>query len=160
MLVAAIGLLTTVGPAVIADDDDEFSARMHGFREAPSVSTVATGRIHTEINNGEIDLRLTYSGLEGPVMFAHIHFGQPDVAGGDSAFLCGGGNKPDPCPQFGMVEGTITAADVIGPSGQGIAGGEMNELIRAMRGGVTYANVHTSKFPLGEIRGNLRADDD
>jgi len=43
---------------------------------------------------------------------------------------------------------------------QGIAAGEIAEIIRAMRAGVTYANVHTNKHPTGEIRGQLRTDDD
>jgi len=160
--VAVIGLMVMVGSAVVADDDDEFSGRMNGYLEAPSVSTVASGRIRTEIDNGVIEFRLTYSGLEAPVRFAHIHLGQPDVSGGISAFLCGGGSKP-PCPQSAPqsapVTGTIDADDVAGPAGQGIDIGELNELIRAMRRGVTYANVHTDKFPAGEIRGNLQGDD-
>lgn len=59
------------------------------------------------------------------------------------------------CPQSGTVTGTFTAANVIGPSEQGIAAGEFEELIKAMRAGVTYANVHSTKFPGGEIRGQI-----
>ena len=47
------------------------------------------------------------------------------------------------------------AADVVGPAVQGIALGEFGELLRAMRKGVTYANVHSDKHPSGEIRGNI-----
>jgi hypothetical protein len=159
VLVAVLGLLAMVGSAVVADDDDEFSGRMNGYREVPSVSTVATGRIQTEIDNGEITFRLTYSNLESNAQAAHIHLGQPDVSGGVSAFLCGGGDKPACPPISGTVTGTIDAADVIGPAGQGIAAGEIDELIRAMRNGVTYANVHTTVFPGGEIRGNLKGGD-
>ena len=83
-----------------------------------------------------------------------MHFGNRNIAGGISAFLCGGGSKP-PCPQSGTVTGTITAADVIGPAAQGIEPGAMAELIRAMRAGETYANVHSSKFPGGEIRAQI-----
>ena len=39
----------------------------------------------------------------------------------------------------------------------------MAELIRAMRAGATYANVHTERFGGGEIRGQIRSgrrDDD
>jgi hypothetical protein len=42
---------------------------------------------------------------------------------------------------------------VIGPAGQGIAAGEFEEILRAMRSGVTYVNDHTDKHPGGEIRG-------
>jgi hypothetical protein len=56
----------------------------------------------------------------------------------------------------GDVMGTITAAQVVGPAGQGIAAGEFEELVRAIKTGVTYANVHSTKFPGGEIRGQIR----
>ncbi len=59
------------------------------------------------------------------------------------------------CPQTGKVTGTITAANVIGPAGQGIAAGEFAEALRAVRKGVAYANVHSSKYPAGEIRGQI-----
>jgi CHRD domain len=55
------------------------------------------------------------------------------------------------------VARTITADDVIGPAGQGIAAGEFAELVDAIRSGVTYANVHTlPQFGGGEIRGQIR----
>jgi hypothetical protein len=76
------------------------------------------------------------------------------VNGGVATFLCGGGGKPA-CPPSGTVTGTISASDVIGPASQGIAAGELDALVRAMRHGVTYANVHTDKFPDGEIRGQI-----
>ena len=53
------------------------------------------------------------------------------------------------------MTGTIAAADVIGPAAQGIAPGEFRELVRAMRAGATYANVHSTTFPAGEIRGQI-----
>jgi len=131
---------------------------MTGYQEATpaGVSTVATGSFEATIDEDAqtIDYTLSYSGLEAPVLFAHIHFGNRFTSGGVSAFLCGGGGKPD-CPQEGMVTGTVTPADVIGPAGQGIAAGEFVELVRAMRAGMTYANVHSTKFPNGEIRGQI-----
>ena len=58
-------------------------------------------------------------------------------------------------PQEGVVTGTVTSADVIGPASQGIAPGEFGELVRAMRAGITYVNVHSTMFPAGEIRGQI-----
>ena len=37
--------------------------------------------------------------------------------------------------------------DVIGPAAQGIAAGEFDELVEALRAGVAYANVHSSLVP-------------
>ena len=52
---------------------------------------------------------------------------------------------------------------MVGPAGQGLAPGEFDELVRAMRAGATYANVHTTLVPGGEIRGQIdgnRHDED
>ena len=38
---------------------------------------------------------------------------------------------------------------------QGAAPGELFSVLRGIRGGVVYANVHTDIFPGGEIRGHL-----
>jgi hypothetical protein len=134
-------------------------AELKGFSEVPAVSTTARGRLKLQIDGNEIHYSLTYSGLEGPVLFAHIHFGQEDVEGGVAAFLCGGGSKPA-CPQSGEVTGTITSSDVVGPAAQGIAAGEIDELIAAIRAGKTYSNVHSDKFPMGEIRGQIGGHQD
>jgi hypothetical protein len=49
-----------------------------------------------------------------------------------------------PCPVAGgTISGTFDADDVIGPADQGIAAGEFDELLRAMRAGKTYVNIHT-----------------
>ncbi len=93
------------------------------------------------------------------VLFAHVHFGQRGVAGGVAAFLCGGGTKPAPCVPGTTITGTITPADVQGPAGQGIAPGEWNELVAAIRAGVAYANVHSMTQQGGEIRGQINDND-
>jgi hypothetical protein len=58
------------------------------------------------------------------------------------------------------VSGTITPASVIGPAAQGIQAGEFAELVRALRAGAAYANVHTTTFPGGEIRGQISGGDE
>jgi len=60
------------------------------------------------------------------------------------------------CPQEGTVSGTIGPDQVLTVTGQGIAAGEFDELLRAIRAGATYANVHTAVNTPGEIRGQLR----
>ena len=57
-----------------------------------------------------------------------------------------------------VISGTIVAADVVGPAGQGIAATEFAEVVRAIRHGATYANVHTRRSGTGEIRGNIKRD--
>jgi hypothetical protein len=138
-------------------DEDHFRAKLKGFGEVPAVSSTGTARFKARINENKtsIQYELTYGDLEGSITAAHIHLGQPDVNGGVAAFLCGGGSKPVCPPSPGTVEGSILATDIVGPEGQGIASGELGELLRAIRSGVTYVNIHTDKHPSGEIRGNI-----
>jgi CHRD domain len=164
--VGAIAILLVAAGVTVAGADrgggGDFDARLSGYEETPAtISTVGSGSFEADVDRRarEIDYELSYSGLEGNVLFAHIHFGARATSGGVSAFLCGGGGKP-PCPQSGTVEGTITAADVIGPTAQGIEPGAFEELVQAMRVGATYANVHSSKWPGGEIRGQIGDEDD
>jgi CHRD domain len=163
-LLAAVGL-TIVAAAALADrgnggNGNRFSAKLTGFEETPSESTPGNGSFRARVVGGdEIHYRLRYDDFEageGATLFAHIHFGQRGVAGGVSAFLCGGGDKPPCTPLEGDISGVIDAADVVGPSGQGIAAGEFDELVRAMRKGYTYANVHTTLNPPGLIRGQIK----
>lgn len=126
------------------------------------ISTTGNGTFDATLNNAgdTITYRLTYSDLDtfvagSVVTQAHIHFGQRSVGGGIIAFLCGGSTKPA-CPASpGTVTGTITAADIIGPSVQGIEPASFDEAVRALRAGMVYANVHTTRWPAGEIRGQV-----
>ena len=163
---AGITLLGIAGSA-FAHDRDGLEARLKSYTEVPSVSSTATGRFKASVNEkaGSISYELTYSGLQGDVRQAHIHIGQRSVSGGIMVWLCQTSFNVDPtglsptCPQSGTVTGVLQAANVIGPAAQGIDPMEFAELVAAIRAGVAYANVHSTRFPGGEIRGQLRDDD-
>jgi hypothetical protein len=134
-----------------------FQAALSGYSEVPAISTTATGTFSATVtaNPTTIHYELTYSNLSSMASGAHIHFAQADVNGGIVAFLCGGGGKPT-CPATGgTVSGDIVAADILAVTTQGIATGEMNEVLRAMVRGVSYVNVHSANFGGGEIRGQV-----
>ena len=166
-LALAIGLtaaLAIAGTAAIAGGGKQLKGALDGYEEVPAVSTSASGTFRATVApaGDALQYKIEYSALEGDITQSHIHFGQRGVNGGVSAFFCSNlGNGPagtQPCPPGpATVEGTITAADVVGPAAQGIAPGELDELMRAIRAGVTYANVHSTKFPSGEIRAQLQA---
>jgi hypothetical protein len=170
--VAAVVALLGIGSYAIAGDGtSNFSGRdMSGYEENPDVSSVATGEFDGRLSQDGTALayELSYSGLEGTVTQAHIHFGKPAVNGGISIWLCQTATNVAPtdgiptCKQEGTVTGEVTAADVIGPAGQGIAATEFAEILAAMRAGRAYANVHSSKFGGGEIRTQIndRSGDD
>ena len=136
-----------------------------GYQEDPSaLSTSGSGDFQAQLQakDQKITYQLSYSGLEGDVLQAHIHLGGRAQSGGVSVFLCandppGGPPGTQPCPPApATISGTLTPADVIGPAAQGIAPGEFAELADAIRNGVTYVNVHSTKYPGGEIRAQLR----
>jgi hypothetical protein len=163
-LIALAAVLAVAAPAgaLAQDRQDRFQAELGGFEEVPSVSTTGSGRFRAQVVGSgpqtTIEYELTYSGLSSPTTAAHVHFAQRHVNGAVSAFLCGGGDKPA-CPPEGTVTGTIDAADVIGPEARGLAPGEIEELVRAIRADTAYANVHSANFPDGEIRGQIGEQD-
>jgi len=158
-VVGAMSLLAMFSAPVLATET--FKAPLKGFQEVPAISSTGKGQCWVE-SNEVVTARLSYSGLEGAVTQAHIHFGQWGVIGGVVLFLCtnvGGPTGTPSCPQSGEVTRTLTAADVYTGFGsavaQGIAAGELDEFIKALRKGVAYCNVHTDTHPVGEIRGQL-----
>ena len=58
------------------------------------------------------------------------------------------------------MSAAIRKVQVLTVTGQGIDAGEFDELVRAIRAGATYANVHSQTFGPGEIRGPIGGDDD
>jgi len=137
-----------------------FSAKLISYQETPlTLSTAGFGDFRAKlVNDTTLHYVLRYTGLEGGnVLFSHVHIGQRGTTGGVMFFLCGGGGKPA-CPNSpAVVEGDVTAANVVGPAGQGISPGQFDEAIRAMRAGYAYANVHTVTYPTGEIRGQINS---
>jgi hypothetical protein len=170
LIAVSLGVLAIGSYAGAGEGKTEVSTgTMSGYFEPPSVSSAASGSFAARIDDAasEIHFTLTYSGLEGDVRQAHIHFGQRSVNGGISLWLCettanprpvGSPDVPD-CPQSGTVEFTLTDDHVVGPAAQGIAIGEFEEIVAAIRAGRAYANVHSSKFPGGEVRGQINDDD-
>jgi len=141
-------------------------AELEGFQEVPVVSTTGEGRCRVKISSDHtmIEAEISFSNLQGNVTQAHIHLGQKDVNGGVAVFFCS--NLPSPpagtpfCPgPSGTVARFFFSTDVqnvVGANGfQGIAPGELEELITAIRKGKPYCNVHSDIFPAGEIRGQL-----
>jgi len=86
-------------------------------------------------NGGRATVRwtLSFRGLSGSAVAAHIHLGRPGVAGPVVVPLCG------PCRS--------------GAKGTGMLTHDQAEMLEKGRG---YVNVHTKRNPNGEIRGQLR----
>lgn len=170
--IAVIALVSATSVVLAQGGFKKISEFLSGYEEVPSVSTTGNGEFRARISNdgSRIDWELSYSDLEGAVQQSHIHFGQAGVNGGISVFLCTNlGNGPagiQPCPAPpATISGTIFAADV-SPNipatalarTQGINTGEIDELIKAMRAGATYVNVHSTLWAGGEIRSQINGN--
>jgi hypothetical protein len=166
-LVMVMGLLGVWGVPSVALADRTLHAILEGFQEVPAVSTEGFGVFRAKINRDEsITYELRYFGIEGEVQQAHIHFAQRGVNGRIVVFLCTNlGNGPagtQLCPASpGTVTGTITADDVISPgpppASQGIDAEEFDAFVETLLERVAYVNVHSTSFPGGEIRGQVRS---
>ena len=161
-----IVLLGAVGTAVAANQN--FGTHLASREEVPPVlglviDSQAQGQaiFHLSEDGQAIEYKLIASNIENVVQ-AHIHLGAVGVNGPVVVFLYGlapsGGGRTNGV----LSEGTITAANLIGP----LAGHPLSDLIAAIESGGAYVNVHTNDgiaptntgpgdFPGGEIRGQL-----
>jgi hypothetical protein len=176
-LIAVPGLaLIAVNTVTAGDDhnrhDNRVFAELKPTEEVPALSSPgARGRFKATIDaeNQTISYELSYEGLEAPALQAHIHIGQRKVNGGISVFLCGNPPtvpaptvpQPPACPPApATVTGVLTAANIIGPVAQGIeptsdSMNEFDELVALLRKELAYVNVHSTRFPGGEVRGQV-----
>jgi len=92
-----------------------------------------TGTYVVKGTGATLKWKLTYSNLSGAALQAHIHQGKPGQAGNVIVPLCA------PCHTGQTGTSTISAS-----------------VIKALRTGDAYVNVHTGKNPLGEIRGLVK----
>jgi len=185
LTLAAVSLATAMlaNPEVLANSDGQkplrASAKLSTFNEVLPKGTGASGTFEARLSTDGTTLNwtFTWTGLTGPPLFAHLHFAQAGVNGNVMTFLCGGpvGNPDIPekpaCPQTteASITGTTTAADIIalnsGTTDQGLDLHDLETFLKAIRTGNAYANLHTTRFPAGEIRGQLNvrpqnSDDD
>jgi hypothetical protein len=157
---AALVTILLTAPALRAADTEVFTATLLGDNEVPPINSQGQASFRMEIGS-TITFTLTFSGLSAPLLVAHLHFAPTKVAGGVMIFLCGGDSQPA-CPvgPSGTITGTITAANVVavmlGNVNQGIDAGDLTSALEAVREGNAYANMHTTKFPGGEIRGQVK----
>jgi hypothetical protein len=165
LLIVAVALFAVVfmvtGPVWAAEG---FGARLRGFEEVPAIASGGQGFFSGTLDDSGTTLSYTvvYFGMESNVAQAHIHVGQPAVNGGIVLFFCTnltpptGVPVPPPCPNapgVNTVTGTLTAANLITVATQDAV--DFQRVISAMRAGAAYANIHTSTFPGGEIRGQI-----
>jgi hypothetical protein len=147
-VVLVTGLLLITANTVVAAGKSTFFASLSGSEEVPPVETLTRGNVVFQLNQDrtELEYRLIVANIED-VTAAHIHMGVPGVNGPVLVTLYSGG----------LIEGRfngILAQGVI--SGQSLGEEAFEDLLEMIIAGETYVNVHTTEFPGGEIRGQIR----
>jgi hypothetical protein len=133
-----------------------YGTHMTGAEETPPRPSLAQGQLVLRPDAGGTSLtyKLLVANIDD-VTQAHIHLAPPGVPGPAIVWLYPSSPPAVHIPgRFDgvLAEGVITDANVVGPlAGQGVAA-----LLAAIHAGNAYANIHTTQFPPGEIRGQVR----
>jgi hypothetical protein len=179
--VIGVAFLVMVVGLVAADKDrNTITTRLSGLEETTAtIQTPASGEFKATISEDGTSIKYeeTWRNLSSTITQSHIHFGRPGLSGGIVLWLCYNPNPPAntkaptgvPTPQLcptgnpATITGTLTEADVVaspavaGGPNQGIDTGAEGfaEMVKAIRTGSAYVNVHSVDHPSGEIRGRL-----
>lgn len=153
-----VGTEPIVAPVfAVGHGSGTFQTHVTGAEETPPKDTPAQGQAIFRLSRDGSELHYTIivANIQNPIM-SHIHLGPVGEAGPPVLWLYP--SEPPLQPQLipGQVEGVLgrgvaTAANLVGP----LAGQPLSALVDAIRAGNAYANVHTSQFPAGEIRGQI-----
>jgi hypothetical protein len=156
---ALLGLGLILGASSIAcdkpaEDASLFQADLSGAGENPARSTPAVGTVGLYVNGNTVDYTIEVHGITN-VTGAHIHSG---AAGSNGSIRIG--LFPGPPNNFLPAGQTVATVDGILISGSfnssQVTGVTYDELLSEMRAGTAYANVHTTQYPGGEVRGQVR----
>ncbi|MGH2373322.1 MAG: CHRD domain-containing protein [bacterium] len=127
-----------------------FEAFLNGANEVPPVSVSSTGRATFDPEGQGMRYSITLFGMSSTVTAAHIHGpAGPGVNAGIIVTLFSGSAAPPVNGQ--LVQGTFDSSSINPASG--VTWGQLRDL---MGNGGVYVNVHTTGFPDGEVRGQVR----
>lgn len=148
---AALLVLPVAGDAGRKPTPRSFVAKLSGRAEVPPNDSAATGRVTVKVSRAKRSLRVRgrITGLSGLPSAAHIHLGRPGVDGPPILTIVGA-NVDDIFGEYSLLD-RITRSDFTQAGNVQTFG----QAVRAIRRGRTYVNVHTAKFPGGEVRGQV-----
>ncbi len=149
----AAAALLMFSAIAIAHGKMSYRAALSGGNETPRVTTKATGSAMFTVNakETEISYMIHVRDIEGVTM-AHIHLGKAGKNGPPVAMLEVRAKK-------GKFSGMLAGGKITGKYLMGdFKGKTVKDLVKEMKAGNTYVNVHTSANPDGEIRGQIKPE--
>ena len=133
VMTAGVGVMLATAPALAATE--KFTADLTAAAETPATTSTGTGKLTATLNTKTKRLSwvITYKGLTGKATAAHFH--GPAKVGANAAPVV-----PITTKLTSPIKGykTLTA-------------GQISDL----EAGLWYFNIHTAKYPNGEIRGQV-----
>ncbi len=135
---------------IASNDNKNYGAKLSGANEVPAVMSNGTGIAKFNFSNdgNAASFHVNVSGI-ADARFAHIHFAKAGVNGGVVFTL-----RMDKV--VGPVSGLYASGEINPMNFSGrLLGGDLVILREAFRTGNAYVNVHTDKFPGGELRGQV-----
>lgn len=128
-----------------------FKAHLSGSEVVPQVNTGATGDATFELSKDgkELHYKIVASDIEG-ITAAHIHKGRKGENGPPLALILI--EKKGAKASETIAKGVIDDKALMGS----LAGKSVRDLMTEVQSGNTYVNVHTGKYPDGEIRGQIK----
>lgn len=139
--------------AVAITEDRTHSVTLKSNEEVPPVTSKAkgSGTIDLSDNGTLLTFSFKFKNLK-KVTAAHLHLGALGAEGAVVVDLLEG--EVPSGKNFKKLKGTIDATDLTGP----LAGMPLDALVAEMAAGNVYVNIHTTKNPDGEIRGQVVLD--
>ena len=139
---------------------------MSGYNEtAFTLSTSGYGSFKAKIDDKaqKIEYTLKYNDLEGDVTQSHIHLGRPSLTGGIMVWLCQTTAATTPTRRRADVSRGYQARSAArsrpptcsARRHRASRSASSTRSSQAIRAGAAYANVHSTKYPGGEIRAPL-----
>jgi CHRD domain len=145
-------LNTTIPSVAFAQQQQQkFTAKMTGSEEVPPKNTKATGTAEFNLSpDGKtLSFKVTVNNINSVTM-AHIHSGKKGVNGPIVVTLFYS------APPTGPINGVLSQAKATATNLEGpLKGKQISDLVNLIKNGQTYANVHTTQNPKGEIRGQI-----
>ena len=134
LVLAIASIFSAAFTSAVLAEPTVFTADLKGTSQVPPIDSAATGKAEVTYDDASkmLTWTITYSGLSGNATAAHFH--GPAKEGENAGPMV-------PITQLDSpMKGSATLTE---------------DQSQALTGGKMYVNVHTAKYPDGEIRGQL-----
>lgn len=126
-----------------------YSTDLSGFSEVPQIFSEAGGNATLHGNATILQYEISVEGLENATAVS-IREGE-ETENGPILVILFNSTEPSNSTHGVLTRGTITNSSLQGP----IEAKSLNDLFELMNQNRTYVNINTTKFPQGELRGNI-----